>query len=57
MLRENRKNRAAREKKGKWEANWIDPYLIIESFGTGTYTLSNCDGIELAEPINNIHLK
>lgn len=57
VLRESPKNQAVREKKGKWEANWIGPYLITESFGTGTYRLSDCDGTQLAEPINSIHLK
>lgn len=57
VLWENPKNRAAREKKGKWEANWIGPYIIIESFGTGTYRLLDCDGTDIAEPINSIHLK
>ena len=57
MLKENPKNQVARERKGKWEANWIGPYIIIESFETGTYRLSDCDDTDLAEPINNIHLK
>ena len=57
MLQENPKNQVMREKKGKWEANWIFPYIIIESFGTSSYILSDCDGTNLEEPINNIHLK
>ena len=39
MLREDPKNQADREKKGKWEANWIGPYIIIESLSTNTYKL------------------
>ena len=48
VRRENPKNQATREKKWKWEVNWIGPYIIIESFGTGTYRLLDCDGKELA---------
>ena len=54
---ENPKNQVAREKEDKWEANCIGPYIIIESFGTGTYKLLYCDDTNLTEPINSIHLK
>ena len=57
MLWENPKNQVVMEKKEKWEANWIGPYIIIESFGIGTYKLLDCDDIDLTEPINSIHLK
>ena len=57
MLQENPKNQVDREKKGKWEANWIGPYIIKESFSIGTYKLVDCDREELLEPLNNIYLK
>ena len=47
VLRENPKNQVEREKKGKWESNWLGPFLIVEDFETDTYKLSDCDGEEL----------
>lgn len=36
VLQENSKNQAEREKKGKWEVNWLEPFVITSSFGIGT---------------------
>lgn len=57
VLRENPKNHVDQEKKGKWEANWLGPFIIVSSYETGTYKLADCNGEELKEPINSIHLK
>ena len=57
VLRENPKNQQYREQKGKFEPNWLGPYIIIAVFGTGAYQLSTSEGEELAEPINILHLK
>ena len=53
VLRENPKNQVDREKKGKWEANWLGPFVIVSSFGMGTYKLADCDGDELFSYTNN----
>ena len=57
MLRENSKNEQNREQKGKFEPNWLGPYVITVAFGFGAYQLSTPEGEELAEPINILHLK
>ena len=55
VLRENPKNQQHREKKGKFEPNWLHPYIIIVVFGFGAYQLSTLEGQELVEPINILH--
>ena len=57
VLRENPKNQQHREQKGKFEPNWLGPYIITAVFGSGAYQLSTSEGEELAEPINILHLK
>ena len=57
VLRENPKNQLNREQKGKFEPNWLGPYVITTTFGFGAYQLSTLEGEELAEPINIFHLK
>ena len=57
VLRENPRNQTVREKKGKFEANWLGPYVITFVFGSGAYQLSTSDGEVLDTPINSIHLK
>eukprot|EP01018_Ginkgo_biloba_P037608 Gb_07526 [translate_table: standard] len=58
VLKENQKNtNKDREKKGKFEPNWLGPYVVIAKYGSGAYKLATQDGRELAEPMNIMHLK
>ena len=57
VLKENPRNQQDREKKGKFEPNWLGPYVIISAYGSGAYQLTNSEGDVLDEPTNNIHLK
>ena len=57
VLRENPRNQAIQEKKGKFKTNWLGPYVITAVFGSGAYQLSTSDGEVLDTPINSIHLK
>eukprot|EP01018_Ginkgo_biloba_P027629 Gb_18271 [translate_table: standard] len=58
VLKENKKNtNKDREKKGKFEPNWLGPYVVIAKYGSGAYKLVTQDGRELVEPMNIMHLK
>ena len=57
VLKENSRNQTIREKKGKFEANWLGPYVITAVFGSGAYQLSTSNGEVLDTPINSLHLK
>ena len=57
VLRENPKNQQQRIQKGKFEPNWLGPYVITEVFGSGAYQLSTTEGEKLKEPIDTLHLK
>ena len=57
VLQENLKNQQNREQKGKFEPNWLGPYIIIVAFGSRAYQLSTPMGEEFAEHINILHLK
>ncbi len=57
VLREMPKNQQQRTQKGKFEPNWLGPYIITEVFGSGAYQLSTTEGEKLKEPINALHLK
>ena len=57
VLRENPKNQQHRVQKGKFEPNWLGPYIVTTVFGSGTYQLSTTEGEPLKEPINALHLK
>ncbi|GLJ39711.1 hypothetical protein SUGI_0811870 [Cryptomeria japonica] len=56
VLRENPKNQQDIEKKGKFEPNWLGPYIITTVYGSGAYQLSTTGGEPLEDPINNMHL-
>ncbi|KAH9307250.1 hypothetical protein KI387_035203, partial [Taxus chinensis] len=44
VLKENQKNTVKdREKKGKFEANWLGPYVVIAKYGSGAYKLAYSD--------------
>ena len=57
VLRENPKNQQQRIQKGKFELNWLGPYIITAVYGFGAYQLSTAEGEVLKEPINTLHLK
>lgn len=58
VLQENISNTTAKDGlKGKFEPNWVRPYIITEVFGRGDYRLSTLDGEILKNPINARHLK
>ncbi|GLJ17131.1 hypothetical protein SUGI_0296430 [Cryptomeria japonica] len=57
VLRENPINQQDREKKGKFEPNWLGPYIILVAYGSGAYQLSTTEGEPLEDPINNMHLR
>lgn len=44
VLRENLQNQQDREKKGKFEPNWLGPYIIVVAYGSGAYRLSTLEG-------------
>ncbi|GLJ24295.1 hypothetical protein SUGI_0463520 [Cryptomeria japonica] len=56
VLRENPKNQQDRERKGKFEPNWLGPYIITIAYGSGAYQLSTTEGEPLEDLINNMHL-
>ena len=53
----NHKNQQNRDQKGKFEPNWLGPYIITAAFGSGAYLLSTTEGEQLPDPINVLHLK
>jgi len=58
VLQENGSNTTARDDlKGKFEPNWVGPYIILEAHGKGSYRLSTLDGKVLKNPINARNLK
>ncbi|GLJ48089.1 hypothetical protein SUGI_1015320 [Cryptomeria japonica] len=57
VLKENPRNQQDREKKGKFEPNWLGPYIILSVCGSGAYQLTTSEGDVLDEPTNIIHLK
>ena len=44
VLHVNPKNQQNRDQKGKFEPNWLGPYIIIATFGSGAYLLSTTEG-------------
>jgi len=58
VLQENISNTIARDElKGKFEPNWVGPYIILEAQGKRSYRLSTLDGEVLKNPINARNLK
>jgi hypothetical protein len=43
VLRENPRNQADRENKGKFEPNWLGPFVIIAAYGSGAHQLSTME--------------
>lgn len=58
ILKENINKTTANEKaKGKFEPNWLGPYVVADEIGSGAYRLSTLDGKEEPKTFNAIHLK
>jgi hypothetical protein len=57
MLKENHKNVPNPENKGKFEPNWLGPFIVTKSYKLRVYQLSTPEEEPLEEPINNMHLK
>lgn len=57
VLKENPKNQQDHEKKGKFEPNWLGPYVITTTYKSGAYQLSTPKGELLTDPINSMHLR
>jgi len=56
VMQENISNTIAKgELKGKFEPNWVGPYIIMKVHGRGSYRLSTLDGEVLENPINADH--
>ena len=45
------------EKKGKFEANWLGPFIITAKYGYGAYQIATLEGDLLPEPVNIQNLK
>jgi len=58
VLKENiNKTTANEEAKGKFEPNWLGPYIVVDSTRIRAYRLSPLDGTEELNTFNIIHLK
>lgn len=57
VLRENPKIQQVREKRGKFEPNWLVPYVITIVYGLGAYQLSTPEGKPLDDPIMGMDLQ
>ena len=45
------------EAKGKFEPNWIGPFIFIDAIGSRAYKLLSMDGREEPKTFNSMHLK
>jgi len=45
------------EVKGKFEPNWLGPFIVVEKIGKGAYKISSMDGKEEPKTFNTTHLK
>ena len=57
VLMENQKNQTERIKPGKFEPNWLGPFVIISSTQSGAFILATPEGDQLPGYINSMHLK
>lgn len=56
VLQHNMRNLQNCEKKGKFEANWLGPFIVIAKYGSGAYQIATPKGDPLPEPVNIQHL-
>ena len=45
------------EVKGKFEPNWLGPFVVVEAIGSGAYKISSMDGKEEPNTFSCTHLK
>lgn len=57
ILKKNQINLVECEKIGKFEPNWLGPFVITKVIGNGAYHLQTIEGDSLPDPINSMHLK
>lgn len=58
VLKENlNKTTTNDEIKGKFEPNWLGPYVVVDAIGSEAYKLSSMDSKEEPKTFNTIHLK
>lgn len=58
VLKENKNKTIANDKiKGKFEPNWLGPYVVVDAIGSEAYKLSFMDGKEEPNTSNSIDLK
>lgn len=56
VLKDNPCNQQDREKKGKFEPNWLGPFVVVAVYGSRAYQFSTPEGELLDDPIKSIHL-
>jgi len=57
-LKENIKKTIANdEEKGKFEPNWLGPFVVVKVTGSRAYRLSSMDGKEEPNTFNTTHIK
>lgn len=57
VLKENiNKTTINYEIKGKFEPNWLGPYVVVDTIRFGAYMLSSMDGKEELKTFNSTHL-
>lgn len=52
VLQHNMRNLQNREKKGKFEANWLGLFIIIAKYGSRTYQISTLERDPLSKLLN-----
>ena len=58
MLKENINKIAANDKtKGRFDLDWLGPYVVIDIIGLSAYRISSMDGKEEPKTFNAIHIK
>lgn len=57
ILREKPKNYQQWVQKGKFEPDWLGPYIVTILFGFGANQVSIAKGEALKEPLNTLHMK
>ena len=58
VLKENQHvTKIEKSKRGKFAPNWIGPYIITHTYGSGTYRLASLNGKPEPEPLNALHLR
>jgi len=58
VLKENiNKTTTNNETKGKFEPNWLGPYVVVDATRSEAYKLSTLDGKEESKTFNTIHVK